>query len=964
MQHPARARRPWQWLTVAVLVLGATVSTSLAQSTTSTIQGTVRDETGVLPGATISARDTQSGFEHSAVTADDGTYALAGLRPGTYEITVQLPQYKAQSKTVQLLLGQTVTANFTISPDLLVVEEVQVVGNRLIETKTPEIATNVTQEQIQYLPQSTRNFLNFATLAPGVRLNDNEFRKELQAGALPSAQTNVFIDGVSYKNDVLQGGVVGQDASRGNPFPQNAVQEFQVLTQNYKAEYEKASSAVITAVTKSGGNRFSGDVFSLYQDKNLSENEQMLPLGPDRIYEKVDVEPKPTYERWQWGASAGGPIVKNRAQFFGSFEENRQDRENLVTLGSATGAPPSLIEQLRTYEGVFLSPFRERLFFGKVSAQPRTGQQLEVTYSFRNETDIRSFGVQRSFEGAEDVRNRVDSVLGKWQVATGGNWVNEAYVSYQRSRWNPVPENPDLIGQDFQELMRIGGFPTEQFIVQERTSLRNDFTRFASWRGNHALKGGVVLSFLDYEVLKLFDANPTFRYRSQESWAFPFEASFGVGDPDLSASNTQFGFFAQDDWAVTSRLSLNLGLRWDYESDMLNNDYVTPENVHAATAPFVDTNRYFTDGDDRPPFYGAWQPRLGFSYDLFGTGRTVAFGGWGRHFDRVLYNDTLDERFRLQYAVRTFRFSVDGAPRDGQPTIVWNPSYLSVAGLQGLIERQVAPNPEVFLIDNETEPPVSDQFSVGVRQRIANIVMSASYSGIRSRNGFTFIRGNRRPDGTCCLSVPGFSGLLISSDAKKTWYDAMYFQAEKPYGAGGSPWGFSVTYTLGRAEQIGGDLFSLDFPRVEDYPRHPTSADERHRLVTTGIVGLPWDMVASTIISLGSGTPYTITDESRGAGPNERVINRNAGRPEQFAFIIPDAWAYRSVDVRLEKAFRFGGTQRFSVAFEGVNIFSYDNFTNYDGFIPTLPSTNPNFGRPRGLIDPGRRFQFGLRYAF
>ena len=118
----------------------------------------------------------------------------------------------------------------------------QVTGDLLVDTRTPEVATNVTEEQIRYLPQSTRNFLNFAALAPGVRVSDDELRKEISAGALSANQTNVFIDGVSYKNDVLEGGVVGQDSSRGNPFPQNAVQEFQVLTQNYKAEYEKASS--------------------------------------------------------------------------------------------------------------------------------------------------------------------------------------------------------------------------------------------------------------------------------------------------------------------------------------------------------------------------------------------------------------------------------------------------------------------------------------------------------------------------------------------------------------------------------------------------------------------------------------------------------------------------------------------------------------------------------------------------
>ncbi len=211
------------------------------------------------------------------------------------------------------------------------------------------------------------------------------------------------------------------------------------------------------------------------------------------------------------------------------------------------------------------------------------------------------------------MRNRVDSVLGKWQLTPGGNWLNETFVSYQRYRWNPVPEDTSQVGQDFQQLMRVGGRDTEQLIVQERISLRNDVTRFVNWKGSHALKGGGVISFLNYDVVKELSNNPVFRYRSQELWVIPFEASYGFGNPDLSASNKQFGFFAQDDWALTPRLTVNLGLRWDYESDMLNNDYVTPDSVRAAATPFVDANRYFTDGGDRPPFYGAWQPRVGFS---------------------------------------------------------------------------------------------------------------------------------------------------------------------------------------------------------------------------------------------------------------------------------------------------------------------------------------------------------------
>ncbi len=961
MSRFARAGESGVLLALTAIVLLATAGPLNAQGTTATVQGTVADASGVLPGAVVLARDKQSGFQFETTTDIEGRFTLAGLRPGTYDITVSMPQYKPQAKTIQVLVGQTVTADFKVSPDVVVIENVTVIGNaRLVEMKSSEVTTNVTDEQIRYLPQNSRNFLNFAALAPGVRVRDSDTSKEFTAGALASRNTNVFIDGVSYKNDVIEGGVVGQDSSRGNPFPQNAVQEFQVLTQNYKAEYEKASSAIITAITKSGGNRWSGEIFNFYQDKRLVQNETIV-RDANNLFVKGRITPKPTYERWQWGASLGGPIIKDRMQVFGSYEENRQDRANTVLVGTVTTAPPDLVSQLRQFEGVFVQPFTEKLLFAKGSYQPKAGQAVEVTYNLRTETEIRGFGGTSSFQAAERFRNQVNSVLGKWQL-TGSGFLNEAYLSYQRYRWNPEPLNLDLVGLNYQGLARIGGRSTRQLFVQQRFSIRDDWSRFLKWRGNHTVKLGGVMSFADYEVRKEFDGNPVFEFRSSiGNYAFPFEARYGTGNPDLSADNQQIGFFGQDDWAVTPRLTLSLGLRWDYESEMLNNDYVTPANVVAAAAPFVDDDRYFTDGTKRPTFFGMWQPRLGASYDVTGKGTTVAFAGWGRQYDRVLYNHTLDERFRLQYLVRTFRFSADGSPRDGAETIKWDPSYLSRAGLDGLIARGLAPDPEVFLIDNETEPPVTDQFTVGLRHKLGPVLTSVSYAGVRGQNEFTFLFGNRRPDGTCCQEVKGtFSRILRSSDAKKSWYDAMFLQMEKPLAGW---WGATLTYTLGRAEQIGGDLFSLDFPTVEDYPRFPTSNDERHRVVATGIVRLPFDVLVSTFITLGSGTPYTITDESLGPGVNQRRVLRNAGRPDQFAFIIPDAWAFRSVDLHAEKTFRFG-IHRASVIFQGFNIFSYDNFSGYQGFIPTLPAVNLNFGRPNSLIDPGRRLQFGLRYGF
>ena len=203
-------------------------------------------------------------------------------------------------------------------------ENVTVVGELLVDMRTPEITTNVTDEQILHLPQNSRNFLNFAAMAPGVRVSDDETRKEITAGALGARSTNVFIDGVSYKNDVIEGGVIGQDASRGNPFPQNAVQEFQVVTQNYKAEYEKAPARSSPRSPRAAATRWSGDIFSLYQDKHLVEQDE---------FAEARNLPKPTYDRWQWGVSVGGPIVQDKVQFFASYEENRQDRDSQVVLG-------------------------------------------------------------------------------------------------------------------------------------------------------------------------------------------------------------------------------------------------------------------------------------------------------------------------------------------------------------------------------------------------------------------------------------------------------------------------------------------------------------------------------------------------------------------------------------------------------------------------------------------------------
>jgi outer membrane receptor protein involved in Fe transport len=945
----AAARRALA-LVLALLLSPAAASHLAAQSATATLRGVVSEvDGGPVANATLVARNTDSGFVTTVDTDAQGFYNLA-VAPGPYRIEVLAPAHETLVHEVRAQIGQVLRFDFELPPTGTLVEEVTVTATGpAIEMRGSEVATNVTSEQIEHLPQSTRNFLSFATLAPGVRLNDDEFRREISSGALSANHTNVFIDGASFKNDVLQGGVVGQDSSRGNPFPQNAVQEYRVINQNYRAEYEKAAGVIITAVTKSGTNELRGDLFGYYQDKDLvAQNDFAAERGED----------KPTYERFQVGVSVGGPIVRDRAHFFGAYEGNYQDRAARVFLqGNPT---PEERARFGDVEGFYGSPFDESLYFGKLSyAVAAQNATWDLRADFRDESDERLFDGTSAPSVADSITNRVANVALR-NVRIGNRFLNEAQIYWQNYNWQSEPLVGD-VGQlyfdpNFVTIVRIGGRDSAQDFEQERLALQESLSWTADWRGSHAFKGGFGITQAEYQVAKRFNANPLFKYKRDLSLDIPFEADYGSGDPNLDADNTQYGIFLQDEWAVTPRLSLSLGLRWDYESDMLNNDYVTPPEVRAALQGVVPDS-YFTDGDDRDPYYEMFQPRLGLSWDVRGTGTTVAYAAVGRFYDRVLYNETLDERFRLQWATRRFRFSPTGAG----DTIAWDPRYFSAAGLDELIASGQAPLPEAFLIDSNQEPPVSDQYTLGVRQSFGRWVADLSYVAVDSDNIFTWRWGNRRPDGSCCASIQGYSNVLLS-DNKQARFDGVYFKLDRPFARtpGSSDswlggWGFNLAYTYGEGEQTGGDLFSLDFPFPEQYGYYPTSNDERHRLVMSGIVQLPWDLLASGLITLGSGTPYTIFDST---GPEFR-IRRNEGRPEKYDFIIPDAWAYRSVDLRLEKSFRIAASSLAVIA-EAINVFDFENYGGFDG---TLSPTNANFGEPSTLVEPGRRYQVGLRLS-
>lgn len=401
---------------------------------------------------------------------------------------------------------------------------------------------------------------------------------------------------------------------------------------------------------------------------------------------------------------------------------------------------------------------------------------------------------------------------------------------------------------------------------------------------------------------------------------------------------------------------------------MFDNDYVTPANVRAEAAQFNLPASYFSDGTQRTPFLGAVQPRVGFSLSLTEDQRTTLFGGWGLFYDRNNFNNALDERFRLQFAVGTFRFSSDGAPRDGQPTVVWDPRYLTRAGLSELLDQGTTGLPEAFLIDNNTRPPSAQHFNAGISQSFGTWQLTVSYVGMRSRNGFTFIRGNRNPDGSCCVALSTLAGLLISSNEPRTWYDAGVLRIDRPFRNNGPDawsYGMGLTYTLQEARRIGGDLFSLDYRRVTDYPRSPSNNDQQNTVVSNWIVNVPvlGGIQWSGLLNLSSGERYTIDDQSAGSDIDDRRLRLAEGTPPRNSFLGINAFGFRNVDMRLRKDIPLP-QGRLGVVADVFNVFNHQNLGCFNGFIPTRPEVNPNFGRAGCVVSDPRRLQVGMVFDF
>lgn len=977
---------------LAMAVSMACAGGASAQGATSTLRGTIYEGQAVEAGGSITATEVSTGYVSRGRIGDDGGYVLAGLRPGTYRINVTSADGQTVEDLITIALGQVATLDLDVAPIVTgssnagaaELDDVVVTGRRLFEVRTSEVATNVSQVQINSLPQISRNFLNFAALAPGVRVTEGETERTISAGGQGASAINVFIDGQNQKSTIIDGGVGGQDDSRGNPFPQVAIQEFRVISQNFKAEYEQASSSIITSVTRSGTNELTGDAFITYQDADWT--------AEDFRGNEVGVE------RLQYGGSVGGPIIEDRLHFFGAYERKDETRRNTVSLFRAAYAPLFAADT-----GTFDAPFEEDLFFGKLSWSIDDRQRLDLSATYRTEADIRDFGGNSAYSRANEINTDVTSIVLRHQYQ-GDNFLNEAQFDLYEYTYNPTALNFSDYGREFvifrddnpaagfqynvfnreDTVFRTGGQSNNQDIRQRSFTFRNDLTfNDIEWNGQHTIKMGVKFSAQNMYVNKQFGRNPQFifdvdaRPEINGSRDIPVRVELGASVAPADVDNNVIGLYIQDDWQISSQLEVNLGLRWDYEDNAVNNDYVTPtairDTLNAIQAlPGYDFPSYFNPADyitnGRDAFAGAFQPRIGFSFDVFDDEQTVIFGGAGRYYDRVGFNFAFDERFKPFQFNKEIFFSVAGGMRGGVNTVAWNPTYLTPAGLDPLLAATPGSG-EIFLINNDMEPPRTDQFNFGVRQKFGDFQTALTFAYGKTSNLFAWYIANagsetgNRFSGPTPGSVghPEFRNLIFfgNNDAEQT-FRAMYLTVDKPFDTQ-SGWGMQFTYTLSEAERNGSrdnglTGFDFDYNRPGLSPTFPTNQDERHRIVASGIVALPYDFRLSGIMTLGSGLPFTQFVCPTASNPD---ICWNGGRPEKQDFIVSNAFAFRQIDLRLTKSFDVFNGQQVEMILDAINVFNFENYSNFEQCL-----CSAQYGDPRGQFLPTRSFQLVLRYRW
>jgi outer membrane receptor protein involved in Fe transport len=944
------------------------------------LAGRVTDPTGaVIRNATVTARAVSTDLNTAAVTDAAGRFRFPYLQVGQYEVTIHDAGFSDNKRTLTLTIGAAFDLPVTLNPGTAQAVTVNDVAP-VLEADRSQVAGTISQNEVADLPFNGRNFLDLALLVPGVSPTNtaaNQLFAEtsavpgqgLSVGSQHNFSNSFIVDGLSANDDAA--GLVQTD------FGLDVVQEMQVVTNGGQAEYGRALAGYFNYVSKSGGNKLHGDVYSYLRDKNLNaKNAYSGRLLP--------------YTQSQSGISVGGPLRKDRTFFFGNFEYRQLNQANFLTITSANAAAIDTVLTADNYPGqllnispsnitVYPNPVRYDNFFFKVDHKLNEKDQLTARYSLYHVSSINSRnagGLTYTSGGAN--LNDLDQTVAVSNIYTiNSHTVNETRGQFTNSNLlAPVVDTtgPAVSISNAATFGTASGSPTGRY-----DRLYEVVDNLSRQIGPHSVRVGADFLYNDLTI--------TFPMSNRGSYSFSSLANFQKGIYSTYAqtfgnfvvpqTNPNFGMYAQDEWKVSPRLTLNAGVRYDLQwLKAINTD---TKNV---------------------------SPRIGFAYSPFQGRGTVIRGSFGLFYDRV-----------------PLRALSNALESDGNGTAITANTLASLSLSYGQTNAPVFPNivtgytaltlpPTLRLSLSTMDPNMKNaraiQNSLEIDQQISSTSnLTVAYQHIRGEDILIDVNLNVP---TCYASQPASGPLYPVVDpidlcrpnqtignnkqyypGADSYFDALtvsYNLRPVHYGS------FRLSYTWSKAiDDVSYAFFSgpaNNYDPGED--RSISDDNQKHRVVVDGTLHTSMEHAETLVgklthgFQLGgtltyySGFPFNITTgqnsiQTTGLRPclPGFVLTPNAANT--CANALPGTMISRNsglgfpsftINTRLSRTFDLGERFKLQGLAEAFNLINtrndlFPNGTFGTGTYPTNPSST--FGQPTNSADP-RSIEFAAKLIF
>ena len=1018
---------------VAFLVL-VLASTAVAQITSATISGTVKDQTqGVLPGVDVVVKNVDTGLTRSAVTDGSGYFTIPGLPPGAYETRASLQGFGSVVERVTLAVAQEAGLSLTLKVTGTE-ESIIVVGTAaIVDTRSAAMSAVVTEKTISELPLNGRNYIDLALLQPGV----NSF-SEKDSTSSSNRGTKLNINGMSFRSNsyLLDGanmrGYAGTAtvSAAETTLGVDTIMEFRVVTNAYSADYGRAMGGVISLVTKSGTNHVRGSGFEFFRDSAMDAR-NFFDRGDD----------PPPFTRHQFGASFGGPLQKDRLFFFGGVERLQEDLGITTTSFVPTDAArsgalfpinPIVAPYLKLFPaanagdasaaqgiGVFTyeknQPTRENFYQGR----------FDYTFS-----DTDSVFARYTYDGADqsvtagfpdygtDSVSRNQFFTTEYKRIFSPAILNTARFSHSRLRFEQLPaflSAPDLsfiAGQDLMGVISINGFTSIGGTTNNPSTNNSFYWTFSDdlsyVKGRHLLKAGALAEHLRTNKLTATNIRGSYTFANLRSFLAGTPTRF-VGVPpgaqlERVRPNTLFGAYVQDDYRATDRLTLNLGLRYEF--------YTIPAEANGLDTTLRDivNDRSFTVGPPfaRNPSLGNIAPRLGFAWDATGDGKTAIRGGAG------LYHDT-DGPFNSAFGIASF------SPPFAATATINNPTFPRPASL-------TAGAASARTLDYNIKQPYGVTFNVNLQRELAgHITATIGYAGSRAYNLMSAVEANPvvpviQADGAKFFAAgaprrnTAFGPIDYRTNGGHSEYNSLQLSAQKRFSR---RYQLQASYTLAKSMDNLQAQLNADVNNASVYPQDPydrdidwarSDFDVRHVFQANFVWDVPgregsalldgWQF--NGIVTLRGGVPFTAAlggtnwsrsgNTSREDRPNLKPgVNPDAivlGDPDHYfdtsAFVLPpqgtfgDAGrntltgpSYAMTNVSFVKNTRIGalgGGGQLQLRLELFNLLNRANFATPDRVVFAAASPTetalPTAGRITRTVTSSRQVQLAAKILF